>query len=47
MLEQNQKVDYDTVLREARELRSQYVADLARSLVAFFSRKPAGAAVKA
>lgn len=45
MLEQTTKIDHDTIMREARQLRAQAMADMMRSVIAFFRRKPAMANV--
>ena len=40
MLETTTKIDHDTIMREARQLRAQAMADLMRSIISFFRRKP-------
>ncbi|MFN4155925.1 MAG: RSP_7527 family protein [Paracoccaceae bacterium] len=47
MLEDTVKLDHDTIMREARALRAKALADLARSIISFFRRKPFGNAAKA
>lgn len=41
------KIDHDAIMREARALRAQAMADMMRSLVAYFRRKPVGHVAKA
>lgn len=41
MLETPVKIDHDAIMREARELRAKAMADLMRSVITFFRRKPA------
>lgn len=40
------KLDHDTIMREARALRAQAMADLMRSIISFFRRKPTGSMAK-
>ncbi|NEX46087.1 RSP_7527 family protein [Pseudotabrizicola algicola] len=41
MSEQSVKIDHDAIMREARQLRAQAMADLMHSIISFFRRKPA------
>jgi len=47
MLETTAKLDHDSIMREARELRAKAMADMMRSIISFFSRKPFGGVAKA
>ncbi|WP_168219721.1 RSP_7527 family protein [Pseudotabrizicola formosa] len=47
MSERSVKLDHDAIMREARALRAQAIADMMRSLITFFRRKPAGSMAKA
>jgi len=47
MLETTVKLDHDAIMREARALRAKAMADLMRSIISFFRRKPYGNAAKA
>ena len=47
MSEANVNIDHDAIMREARALRAKALADLARSIISFFRRKPFGDAAKA
>lgn len=40
MLETTARLDHDAIMREARQLRAQAMADLMRSIITFFRRKP-------
>ncbi|MDO8884621.1 MAG: hypothetical protein U0934_04595 [Pseudotabrizicola sp.] len=40
MLETKVHIDHDAIMREARALRAQAMADMMRSIISFFRRKP-------
>ena len=46
MLETSVQIDHDAIMREARALRAQAMADLMRSVISFFRRKPTGGMAK-
>ncbi|WP_167852649.1 RSP_7527 family protein [Pseudotabrizicola sediminis] len=46
MLEEYVRQDHDAIMREARALRAQAMADMMRSVISFFRRKPAGSMAK-
>lgn len=41
------KIDHDAILREARALRAEAIANMVRSAINFFRRKPMGNVAKA
>jgi len=45
-METSVKIDHDAIMREARALRAQAMADLMRSVISFFRRKPMGGMAK-
>ena len=47
MTEPNQRIDHEAILRQAQEMRAQYLADLVKAFFAMFRAKPAVKAVKA
>jgi hypothetical protein len=47
MLDTNQKIDHDAIMRDARQLRAETMAELGRTIAAFFRPKADGVAVKA
>lgn len=46
MSETSVTINHDAIMREARALRAQAMADLMRSVISFFRRKPAGSMAK-
>jgi len=47
MFDTQTKIDHEAIMREARQLRAEAMADVVRSIIAFFRRKPVAHAVKA
>jgi hypothetical protein len=47
MIVDKNKIDHDAIMREARALRAKAIADMVRSLITFFRRKPVVGTVKA